>query len=142
MDSIAQERLAHPRPSRRKLPDDAVWMRELDEGMSVTDVAQRYGVTRDAVYKRLRALKEEGRKPGRLPWVVSGTHREGSSRILVSLYAYAKHASGEAVTKEELQMANRLRDLAATLGTLIYNPVDGFQWRDRRPDDTDIMMPE
>lgn len=109
--------------------------------MKVTDVAAKYGVSRDAVYKRLRHLRE-GRKQGRLPWVISGPHREGASRLLLSVYAYAKHSNGEAVSPDELAMAKQLRKIAEEMGTLIYNPVDGFQWRDRRPDDTDIMMPE
>lgn len=129
-------------PPRTVLPSNAELLRMRAQDVPVQAIADQYEVTPQAVYYRLNQAKGGTVKDRLLPWQVQRKH-QGSIWHRCAR-AHAKWANGEAVTKEEKADATSLRDTAALLkSVLLYDPEVGFHWRDRTPDDVDILaVPE
>lgn len=116
-------------------PDELIRLHE-EERVPFAQIALDYGVTRQAVYDRIRRYREAKADPY-VPWAAVGEHR--GSDFEQAARAHGKWSKGEAVSDREKHLANQLRDTAALLGMVMtYGPL-GYVWRDRLPSDVDIL---
>lgn len=109
------------------------------ERLSLADLALAFGVTKQAVHARIKRAGINYSTAGYLPWRVPDNHR-GRSTFTRCAIAHVKWSRGEAVSAAEQADADNLRRTAALLNSvMIYDHELGFCWRDRRPDDVDII---
>lgn len=108
------------------------------------EVADRFGVTRQAVSKALRDSDEGRRSERKLPpwpWRMAREHVDKPSTTYRLMQAYRKHANGLAVTPKELSDAKALRKFAEKLDMAVtYDRETGFYWTSRRVDDGEEMF--
>lgn len=126
-------------PPRTVLPASSVLLRmKEEENIPVIKIAERYSVTPNAVYYRLKQAKHATIEDGLLPWRVEGKH-QGSLWHRAAL-AHARWSRGDAVDQVEKTDALALRDFCASArSVLIYDATNGFRWRRKRREDVDIL---
>lgn len=118
--------------------EDLIRMME-EEDRSLGELADAFGVTRQAVHARMKRAGQNYSNVGYLPWRVPDSHR-GRSTFTRCAVAHVKWSRGEAVSAMEQADATNLRKTAAALkSVLIYDQELGYCWRDRRSTDVDII---
>lgn len=127
--------------NRRQIDlEEATKLRD-EEGWSMQRLADRYGVTRQAVSKALAGVGDTAEKLPAWPWRLAMHHVSTPSTTYRMMLAYRRHANGRAVAKKELADAVALRKFAEANDVAIsYNPDDGFHWVSRRQEDGDAMF--
>ena len=117
-------------------PEELIRLHEV-ERLTYQAIGDHYGTTRQAVYDRINKYLAKSRNPY-VPWTARPGHRKSDPQLAAE--AHGKWRLGEAVTPDEMHLANTLRTTAAQLGgVMVYHPDLYYCWRDRRPSDVDII---
>jgi AcrR family transcriptional regulator len=132
----------------RKLPDNSVLLRERDvEGLSISAIADRYGVTRAAVTYR---FKKMGRDLGRtgamdytpyIPWVIRSGHHELDAPTRLRAHIL-RRTGGEVTPAAQRRLDNWHARLAREDVVLTYSPDDASPWIyvQREPSDAQLIV--
>lgn len=138
--------------SARKLPGDDVLLEHVQGGLSNREIAERYGVTGEAVRQKLAKLgvRRADSRPSHahyLPWRLRGDHV--GDRLARMLRAYSKRMQGLPLNEEESRQLEDWRtfmDGGNSVGvplTVHYDRMDdeGFWLEPRRTGDRDYIAP-
>ena len=139
-------------PSPKKLPDGEVLVEQAVSGLSNLDIADRYGVTAEAVRQSL--VKADYHRPRQrpshayyLPWRVRADHV--GDVLARRLRAYSKRQQGRKLTVSEARLLDewiRFMEGDNTTGLALsvhYDRTDdqGFWLEARQPGDRDFIHP-
>lgn len=139
-------------PAPRLLPDNDVLLKLRRQGWSYEDIAQEYGVTKGAVYLRLRAAKATTDRPDYshlLPWTVRTEHAH--ARPAGMLRMMGRREAGLPIPPAKERMLDRwLAEVKAADVVVDYDPDyppnpanpknGGFHYRRRKPEDGDSLV--
>lgn len=139
-------------PAHRLLPDNDVLKKLREQGWSYDDIAQEFGVTKGAVYLRLRQAKATTDRPSYahlIPWTVRSEHAH--ARPVQMLRLMGRKENGEKLPEVKARMLNKwLKEMAAADCVVDYDPDyppnpanpknGGFHYRRRRPEDGDSLV--
>lgn len=139
-------------PAPRLLPDNDVLIKLREQGWSYEDIAQEYGVTKGAVYLRLRQAKATHERPDYsylIPWTVRVEHAH--ARPAQMLRALGRRKSGQENPPAKERMLNRwLKEIEEAQVVVDYDPEyppnpanpknGGWHYRRRRPEDGDSLV--
>lgn len=138
-------------PAPRLLPDNDVLAALRRQGWTYDDIAAHYGVSRGAVYLRLKqaagAVSPRPSYRDLLPWTVATRHASATPATMLRLYG--RRRDGETFPKSaerKLRMLDRwLTDVEAADVVVCYRPdyppnpaspvTGGFHYVRRRPED-------
>lgn len=129
----------------RVLPPDLDLYREhTEDGLTLAQLAEKYGASRSAVGNAVKRVKDAA-KAGleeelpKLPWVVSDAHTR--DRIYDTVLAYRKHSAGHQCTAAEVRLADALRSHTTKLNAAVtYDYEKGFAYTNRLPKDGNAMF--
>jgi hypothetical protein len=134
-------------PAPRLLPDNEVLAKLRAQGWSYDDIAGHYGVSRGAVYLRLRqvnAVKDRPTYGHLIPWTVARKHTHAFPVQMLRLLG--RKESGEPIPDVKRRMLEKwLREMTEADVVVCYEPdyppnpasptVGGFYYSRRRPED-------
>jgi hypothetical protein len=131
----------HTNPGRTSDITDEEIRHLMDQGLSASAIARHFTErgrrrTAQAMALRVRKLRDQAAERANyiLPWRIQDAH--GSGWVYKSALAYAKQRAGRGVTPDELKMSRELEYMLSERdAVLTYDYNQGFQIRDRRPDD-------
>lgn len=120
-----------PRP--KTLPETAELVRLHDGGMSYADIAERFGVTKGAVYLRMRKAGETtaAKRYDVIPWRVAEEHDKAHPLAMLRLWARAE-AGGELTDAQRGRAERWAADLQRRNLVLHYDRQHGFGYVPRR----------
>lgn len=134
-------------PAPRLLPDNDVLKKLRNQGWSYEDIAQEYGVTKGAVYLRLRsanAVKDRPDYSHLIPWTVRVEHAH--ARPAQMLRFLGRREAGLSIPPAKERMLDRwLEDMREADCVVDYDPEfppnpanpknGGWHYRRRKPED-------
>lgn len=120
-----------PRP--KTLPDTAELVRLRDGGMSYGEIAEQYGVTKGAVFLRMRNAGETGtaKKYDVIPWRVAKEHDKAHPLTMLRLWARAQ-AGGDLTDAQRSRAERWAADLRDRDVVIHYDRQHGFAYVPRR----------
>lgn len=139
-------------PAPRLLPDNSVLIKLREQGWSYEDIAQEFGVTKGAVYLRLRDAKATKHRPSYahlIPWTVRTEHAH--ARPAQMLRMLGRRENGDKIPPAKERMLDRwLKEIAEADCVVDYapdyppNPANpkngGWHYRRRRSEDGDSLV--
>jgi len=139
-------------PAHRLLPDNDVLIKLRQQGWSYEDIAQEFGVTKGAVYLRLRSANATQDRPSYshlIPWTVKAEHAHARPAQMLRLYG--RKENGEELPDVKDRMLKKwLREMAEANCVVDYavdyppNPANpkngGWHYRRRKPEDGDSLV--
>jgi hypothetical protein len=129
---------------RNLLPDNHELMKLVALGETAPEIAQTFGVSRAAVYKRLKAL---GYAPGK----ARDTVMEAFAQVhhgrtdpaqwhYKAVKAYARRNLGDQLGEFMTERADDIADHVRSGLILEYTPEGGWGWRERSLSDPDLVF--
>jgi predicted DNA-binding protein YlxM (UPF0122 family) len=139
-----EEVMAGGRP--RKLPPDAdIYREHIEDGLTFQQLADKYGASRSAVSNAVKRVKDATKRAQEavlppFPWVIAEGHTK--DRLYDAVNAYRRHNAGFACTRDEVQLANAVREHSQKRGGAVisYDYELGFVWTNRLPSDGEAMF--
>lgn len=139
-------------PAPRLLPDNDVLLKLRRQGWSYEDIAQEYGVTKGAVYLRLKQAKATTDRPDYshlIPWTVRTEHAH--ARPAGMLRMLGRREAGLAIPPAKERMLDRwLAEVKEANVVVDYDPDyppnpanpknGGWHYRRRKPEDGDSLV--
>ncbi len=139
-------------PAHRVLPDNDVLIRLRNQGWSYEDIAQEFGVTKGAVYLRLRQANATTERPSYahlIPWTVKTEHAHGRPAQMLRLVG-RKERGDEIPEPKARMLAKWLREMREADCVVDYDPDyppnpanpknGGWHYRRRRPEDGESLV--
>jgi hypothetical protein len=112
-------------PAPRLLPDNDVLLQLRHQGWSYNDIANHYGVSRGAVYLRLRqvpgATTDRPSYPTLIPWTVAAQHTHSFPLMMLRLLGRRQAGKPISVPKERM-LDKWLRDIREADVVVAYDP--------------------
>lgn len=132
----------------RVLPDNATLLMEEAAGLSHTDIAAKYGVTRQAVHKRFAAMGEYRRKQYTsvaelLPWDFAGNPISRKLRQqsgFLGLRAYIRKRLGQELSPRSEEAMRRFLAHIADGKVLELDDVQGARYVERDPERDESLI--
>lgn len=139
-------------PAPRLLPDNDVLIKLRRQGWSYEDIASEYGVTKGAVYLRLKNAKATKDRPDHselIPWTVRVEHAH--ARPAQMLRMLSRRRAGLANPPAKDRMLDRWLEEVESAGVVVdYDPEyppnpanpknGGWHYRRRKPEDGDGLI--
>lgn len=130
---------------RRILPDVPTLLRQVDRGMTHQEIADTYGVSRQAVTLALKGAVTPRVSRRTWPWEVQPRHKSGWLYEAISFYMIAQ-TKERPLTERQRQRLTSFMDMIDRLpGDLVVdyypNSAAGFRLRERQDtDDPDSLL--
>lgn len=117
-------------------------MLEDDENLTQAELARRYGVSYQAVSKKLAPYRLGMPREPYLPFKVRTEHGKRSSPNINAVCYMKWQVRGEEVTAREIALAKELMHVCETMRFyLAYNYARGFHYHKRRDADQPLILP-
>ncbi len=112
-------------PAPALLPDSGTLKKHREAGMSYDEIAERYGVTRGAVYQRLRAIPgvvtPRRDHKSLIPWTVKVEHQYEYPAMMLRLLG--RELRGEPIPEDKDRMLQKWKHQMKSAGCVVdYDP--------------------